>query len=127
LKSEPIAKEALMILKHGERGTVEFVLDLDAAELPHLVGSWDGWLLPGIPMARQQGEAPAWRAVVQLAPGEHQFRYRIGSHWFSDPSADRYVDNGLGGDNSVVIIEEAPKKAGRRSSVRRARTKRRSQ
>ncbi len=91
-----------------------------------MVGSWDGWSLPGIPVVRQQSEAPAWKAVVQLSPGEHQFRFRIGSHWFNDPSADRYVDNGLGGDNSVVIVEEPPKKAGRRSSPRRTATKRRS-
>jgi hypothetical protein len=54
-KSEPVVKEALMIVKHGERGTVEFVLDLDAAELPHLVGSWDGWHLPGIPDGQAAG------------------------------------------------------------------------
>ncbi len=115
-----------MILKHKEGRTVEFVLHGESAETPHVVGSWDRWSLPGIPMVRQQGETPTWKAVVQLSPGEHQFRYRIGSHWFNDPSADRYVDNGLGGDNSVVIVEKAPKKAGRRSSSRRAATNRRS-
>ena len=115
-----------MILKHGERETVEFVLNLDAEEVPHLVGSWDGWHLPGIPMARQLGEAPTWKAVVQLSPGEHQFRYRIGSHWFNDTSADRYVDNGCGGDNAVVIVDEPPKNAQHHSSPRRSATKRRS-
>ncbi len=115
-----------MIHKHRESGTVEFVLDHETADLPHVVGSWDHWSLPGIPMVRQQGEAPTWKAEVQLSPGEHQFRYRVGSDWFNDPSADRYVDNGLGSDNSVVIVEEPPKKAGRRSSPRRAATKRRS-
>ncbi|HYV41816.1 MAG TPA: hypothetical protein VEO02_08525 [Thermoanaerobaculia bacterium] len=112
-----------MILKHKESGTVEFASPLRP---PTWWGSWDGWSLPGIPVVRQQSEAPAWKAVVQLSPGEHQFRFRIGSHWFNDPSADRYVDNGLGGDNSVVIVEEPPKKAGRRSSPRRTATKRRS-
>jgi len=115
-----------MILKHRESGTVEFVLDLESVEMPHLVGSWDRWRPAGIPMVRQQGETPSWRAVVQLSPGEHQFRYRIGSHWFNDPSADRYVDNGLGGHNSVVIVEEVAKKAASRASPRRAATKRRS-
>ncbi len=116
-----------MILKRRESGTVEFVLDLESVETPHLVGSWDGWRPAGIPMVRQQGEAPTWKAVVQLAPGEYQFRYRIGSHWFNDPSADRYVDNGLGGNNSVVIVEERLKKTRRGSSPRRAATKRPSQ
>lgn len=109
-----------MILKHRERGTVEFVLDQEAARIPHLVGSWDDWRLPGVPMVRQEGEAPAWKAEVQLSPGEHQFRYRIGDDWSSDPSADRYVDNGLGSHNSVVIVEEVPKKAVRPSPGRAA-------
>ena len=115
-----------MIMKHGGSGAVEFVLNCDAAEIPHLVGSWDGWHFPGIPMARQPGETPTWKAAVLLTPGEHQFRYRIGDHWFNDPSADRYVDNGLGSDNSVVNVEEAPKKTSRRSSSRGGAAKRRS-
>lgn len=105
-----------MILKHRESGIVEFVLEREAAELPHVVGSWDDWSLPGTPMVRRHGEAPTWTAFVQLSPGGHQFRYRIGWHWFNDSSADFYVDNGLGSENSVVIVEEAPKKAGRRSA-----------
>ena len=115
-----------MIHKHRESGSVEFVLDHETAEVPYLVGSWDGWSLPGIPMVRQGGEAPTWKAEVQLSPGGHQFRYRIGWHWFNDSSADFYVDNGLGSENSVVVVEEPPKKTGRGSSPRRAATKRRS-
>lgn len=112
-----------MILKHLERGTVEFVLDQKAAETPHLLGSWNDWHLPGLPMVRQPGEAPTWKIEVPLSSGEHEFRYRIGDDWSNDPSADRYVDNGLGGDNSVVIVEQAPKKSGRPSSPGRPVTK----
>ena len=113
-----------MILKRRESGTVEFVLDLEAPEAPHVIGSWDGWRLPGTPMVRQPGQAPTWKAAMQLPPGEHQFRYHIGDRWFNDPSADRYVDNGLGSENSVVIVAEPPKKAGRRSSSKRAASER---
>jgi hypothetical protein len=114
-----------MILKHRESGTVEFVLDHEGAEVPHVVGSWDDWSLPGIPMARQEGESPKWRAIVRLAPGGHQFRYRIGSHWLNDPSADFYVDNGLGGENSALILEEPPATAGPGDAPGRAPSKRR--
>jgi hypothetical protein len=107
-----------MIRKHRKTGTVEFLLDGGGTETPYLMGSWDGWQPPGIPMVRQPGEAPSWKTEVQLAPGEHQFRYRIGDDWFNDSSADRSVENGMGGKNSVVIVEESPKKAGRRSTPR---------
>jgi hypothetical protein len=97
-----------MIRKDRERGTVEFTLDRDGAETPHLMGSWDGWQRPGVPMVRQSEETPTWHTEVQLPPGEHQFRYRIGDDWFNDPSADRTVENGMGGKNSVVVVEETP-------------------
>jgi len=102
-----------MIRKHRERGTVEFVLDRNGADSPYLMGSWDGWQRPGIPMLREPGEPRGWRTEVALPPGEHQFRYRAGDDWLNDPSADGDVPNGMGGRNSVVVVEEAPKRRGR--------------
>jgi len=98
-----------MTLKHRATRTVEFVFVRESDEPPHLMGSWDAWQFPGIPMIREDSRSQTWRAAVQLSPGEHQFRYRIGNDWFNDSRADRYVDNGLGTDNSVVIVE-APRK-----------------
>jgi hypothetical protein len=105
-----------MIRKHRESGTVEFELDRDGPEVPHVMGSWDGWQRPGIPMFREAGETPTWKIEVALPPGEHQFRYRIGDEWLNDSSADRTVENGMGGRNSVVVVEEASKREGRRPS-----------
>jgi hypothetical protein len=99
-----------MIRKFRESGTVEFLLDRDGDETPYLMGSWDGWQRPGIPMVRQSGEAPTWKTEVELAPGEHQFRYRIGDDWSNDSEADGSVPNGMGGRNSVVVVEERPKR-----------------
>ena len=110
-----------MFRKHRDRGTVEFELESDGAEAPHLMGSWDGWQRPGIPMVREPEETQTWTTEVALPPGEHQFRYRSGDTWFNDPSADRNVGNGMGGRNSVVVVEEPPKRAGRRSSPTKLR------
>ena len=99
-----------MIVKGKKKGITEFVFEVESEETAYLMGSWDGWLFPGTPMIKQEGEPRGWRAAMRLSPGEHQFRYRIGNDWFNDSSADRYVDNGLGTDNSVVIVEEAPRK-----------------
>ena len=99
-----------MILKHTTDRTVEFVFVRESEEPPYLMGSWDAWQFPGIPMTRDDSRSQTWRAAVQLATGEHQFRYRIGNDWFNDSRADRYVDNGLGADNSVVVVDEAPRK-----------------
>ena len=109
-----------MITKHPETGTVEFVLEMDTAEAPHLMGSWDGWAGAGIAMVRDADGAGAWRVALRLPPGEHQFRYRVGDRWFNDADAERDVNNGMGGENAVVTVGKvkiagllaAPKKSG---------------
>jgi hypothetical protein len=86
-----------MIRKHRERGTVEFVLGRNGADAPYLMGSWDSWQRPGIPMLREPGEPRGWRTEVALPPGEHQFRYRAGDNWLNDPSADGDVPTAWAG------------------------------
>jgi hypothetical protein len=62
-----------MIRKHRESGTVEFELDREGPEVPHVMGSWDGWQRPGIPMFRDPGETPTWKIEVALPPGSISF------------------------------------------------------
>ena len=110
-----------MIRKHRDRGTVEFEIESNGTAAPHLMGSWDGWHRPGIPMFPEPGETATWKTEVALPPGEHQFRYRIGDDWFNDPTADRTVENGMGGKNSVVVVEETPRGEERGSSPTKGR------
>jgi 1,4-alpha-glucan branching enzyme len=81
---------------------VTFVLQRPEADTVHLVGDFTGWL-PSKAM-RRSGEG-AWRVGVELQSGhEYGFRYLVdGAHWVNDPSADKYVSNPYGSDNSVVI------------------------
>jgi len=46
-----------------------------------------------------------WRVAVELPSGrEYSFRYLVdGVHWLNDPSADRYVPNPFGSENSMVV------------------------
>jgi Glycogen recognition site of AMP-activated protein kinase len=110
-----------VIVKHPEDGSVEFVFDQASNEAPFVVGDWDGWALPGAPMVLTGG---LWKVTLSLSPGEHQFKYRVGERWFNDFFADRYVDNRLGGDNSVVAVE-APRRP-RRGRTRPASARKRS-
>jgi hypothetical protein len=107
-----------MIHKYPKTETVEFIFDHLSDETPHLVGDWDGWSLPGTPMSAEKGK---WVARLRLGPGDHQFKYRVGERWYNDFFADHYVDNGLGGDNSVVTVQTQPPKPARRSTGRAPR------
>ena len=118
-----------MVVKHA-RGAIEFVLEQDFAETPHLMGSWDEWRFPGTPMSLEAGEPQRWRALLKLPPGEHLFRYRIGGNWFNDPRADGYIENGMGDHNSIVVVEALKKGRGRlsaRASPKKAASPRRPQ
>jgi 1,4-alpha-glucan branching enzyme len=80
---------------------VTFDLPPDAArESVRLVGEFNSW--EGTPLERQKDGK--WRATVALDPGrEYQFRYLVdGERWVNEPSADGYVSNPYGEDNSIV-------------------------
>ena len=56
-----------MIRKRSESGTVEFLLDRDAAGIPRLMGSWDGWQSPAAKKYEMHdGAAHADRAVAGI-------------------------------------------------------------
>ncbi len=65
-----------------------------------VVGEFNAW--EGTRLERQQDGT--WQATVSLSPGrEYEFRYLVDEdRWLNDPSADRYVRNPFGEDNSVV-------------------------
>ena len=75
-----------------------------SAQTVHVVGDFNGWDKSATPMKKQKNRSFA--ASVPLERNrEYQFRYLLnGESWENDWKADRYVDNGQGGDNSVVVV-----------------------
>jgi 1,4-alpha-glucan branching enzyme len=69
----------------------------------HLVGEFNGWSCEATPMRR---DATGFVADVTLRAGR-SYRYRFlidGVRWENDWTADRYVPNGFGTDDSVVDV-----------------------
>lgn len=95
-----------MITKRlGPEGTVRVTFALPAAiwaDSICLVGDFNGWDERATPLRQTDS---GWMATVELEPGRsYQYRYLLdGEEWHNDWSADRYVPNAFGGDNSVVI------------------------
>src|SRR5262245_41640092 len=50
------------------------------------------------------GPNDEWRAVLELEPGEHQYRLVIDGNWQDDPQASKKVPNPYGGYNSVLRV-----------------------
>lgn len=74
------------------------------AERATLVGEFNDWDQSSIRMKKcPEG---GFTATISLKPGnEYRFRYLLdGERWENDHAADRYVSNGHGSDDSVVVV-----------------------
>lgn len=93
LKKRKFAKENVV--------KVTFSLPSDAAQdSVRLIGEFNDW--EGTKLERQKDGT--WKTTVALSPGrEYEFRYLVDDErWMNEPSADRYVRNPYGDDNSVI-------------------------
>jgi 1,4-alpha-glucan branching enzyme len=82
---------------------VTFTLpDAIQATSAYLVGDFNNWSQNCTPMKKLSDGH--FSATVVLEKGrDYQFRYLVnGCQWHNDWDADKYVANGIGGDNSVV-------------------------
>jgi 1,4-alpha-glucan branching enzyme len=80
---------------------VTFTLPADVAhDSVRVVGEFNGW--EGTTLEKQKDGS--WKATVELEPGrEYEFRYWLdNARWMNDPTADGYVSNPFGAENSVV-------------------------
>ena len=70
----------------------------------HLVGDFNNWDTEADRMKKARDGSFSLKIEVP-AGKDYQFRYLIdGQKWENDWSADRYVFNGLDGDNSVLAL-----------------------
>lgn len=73
-----------------------------------VVGSFNEWQPNATPLT---AEKDAFTATVDLADGLHQYKFRFGTDteeeelWRTDPANAVFAPDGLGGMNSVLIIE----------------------
>jgi 1,4-alpha-glucan branching enzyme len=91
----------------SKNGTVIVTFDLPAAveaEEIALCGDFNNWSTTANQLKRVK--SGVWRVSVPLQAGR-SYRYRFlldGTHWENDWSADGYVQNSYGTDDSVVNV-----------------------
>jgi 1,4-alpha-glucan branching enzyme len=75
-----------------------------SAQTVHVVGDFNGWDKNATPIKKHKNGSFVARVLLERHR-EYQFRYLLnGESWENDWQADRYVENGQGGDNSVVVV-----------------------
>ncbi|HWR98876.1 MAG TPA: zf-HC2 domain-containing protein [Candidatus Methanoperedens sp.] len=76
-----------------------------AATSVAVVGDFNGWDPRRNLMVRSSREG-LWGARLRLPPGVYQYSFVIdGKVWEADPQARRFIDDGFGGRNSVIIVD----------------------
>jgi 1,4-alpha-glucan branching enzyme len=103
LKKQPMEDSMLKKRRFAKDKVVKVTFSLPpecASDSVRVVGEFNDWA--GTCLNRQKDGS--WKATVTLPPGrEYEFRYLIDDErWLNDPSADRYVRNPFGEDNSIV-------------------------
>ena len=64
-----------------------------------LVGDFTHWKEQPINMRKDADGV--WRAAVELAPGEHYYRFLVDGQWRDDPECRLHVPNPYGGQDAV--------------------------
>ena len=95
LKSKPVCK-------------VTFRVEKDAAKTANkifLVGDFNNWDNKATPMKKLKNGDFTQTVELDTSNPEYQFRYlNDQGDWENDTHADKYITNGIDGDNSVVSL-----------------------
>ena len=87
-----------------EEGIAQFVGRFPGARSVEVVGSFTDWR-PGAAMLRDVDHDGVWRGTLVLPVGAHEYMFVVdGERWVTDPLAGRYVDDGFGRQNSLLIV-----------------------
>jgi hypothetical protein len=67
-----------------------------------VTGDFTQWSAEGIRL--RKGPHDEWRTVLELEPGEYQYRLLVDGSWQDDPQAAKRVPNPYGGHNAVLRV-----------------------
>ncbi len=85
-----------------------------------VAGDFNGWNTTANPLTDDNKDG-VWEAKLDLPPGKILYKFVVnGSNWFTDESAADFVSDGLGGQNSVLVIKDQPLVAGFGTTVKKA-------
>ena len=96
----------------AEEGIVQFVGRFPSARSVDVVGSFTDWR-PGVVRLRDDDHDGVWDGSVVLPVGHHEYMFVVdGEQWVTDPLAGRYVADGFGRQNALLIVRSSAASAG---------------
>jgi len=67
-----------------------------------ITGDFNSWAKEGIRLSHDG--TGTWRTVLELAPGEYQYRLLVDGEWRDHSEAAKRVPNPFGTENCVLIV-----------------------
>jgi len=99
----PAVQGAVAVRPVADTVYVRFELAAPTARTVSVAGSFNGWQVGALVMARDS--SGLWSATAALPVGEHRYEFVVDStRWVPDPTAHAQVDDGFGGRNSVIVV-----------------------
>jgi chromosome partitioning protein len=98
--------EGWMEKLHGPRRVPEgvmFALESPQANDVRVTGEFTNWSREGLTMEKDAADS-LWKVVVDIAPGEYEYRFIVDGVWIRDPNNKDYVRNEFGQENSLLIV-----------------------
>jgi chromosome partitioning protein len=86
------------------RSGVLFSIKALGAHDVKLAGDFNSWV-PDRDVLSLKEEGGIWKKFVFLAPGSYQYKFVIDDEWREDPNNGLVVQDSLGGQSSVVVVE----------------------
>lgn len=88
----------------AHEGVAQFVARFPEAHSVAVVGAFNDWRPEATPLADDDHDG-VWDARVILPTGQHEYMFVVdGERWVADPLAGRYVDDGFGRQNAVLVV-----------------------
>jgi chromosome partitioning protein len=91
---------------HGPQRVPEgvmFAIDAPQSNDVRVTGEFTNWSRDGLAMEKDTADG-LWKVVVDVAPGEYEYRFIVDGVWIRDPNNKDYVRNEFGQENSLLIV-----------------------
>jgi 1,4-alpha-glucan branching enzyme len=80
-----------------------FALDAPQSNRVHVTGEFTNWSREGLEMEKDATDG-LWKLVVDIPPGEYEYRFIVDGVWIRDPNNQDYVRNEFGQENSLLVV-----------------------
>ena len=82
---------------------IEFRLHKPPGRTVAVAGTFNAWNPLATPLVDESGDGH-YKAIVDVPPGRHEYRFVVDGKWHIDPNCAESVRNGYGSVNSIIVV-----------------------